>query len=437
MAIIDRRQDPRGKNVGNRKRFKDRAYEQIRRRVRSATKKRGIQERGGENIDIKNDESLREPRFRPSGKSGTWRRVLPGNDKYHAGDIMPKPESGEGSGADAGTTDEGEDSFAFYLSGEEIAEIILEDCELPFLRNTEARSIERTRLQRAGFSTTGSPERLSYERTMRNSMARRIALHRPREHVVAALREELEKLKAGEIDPPDGQTPEERIEELEGQLRAALERRRVVPFIDPLDVRYNAVEPVPQPITQAVIFYLMDVSASMDEEMKYLAKLFFQLLNLFIQNRYYHVEVVFIRHAAGAREVDEDTFFYGKETGGTIVSSALEEMLSIIDDRYPPSAWNIYVAQASDGDNWSSDNKRVYELMQSVLRISQFFTYVEVGERHATNVSPLWEVYAMLTESERLVMRQLSDRGDIAPVFRDIFSRERATNALSHHQEVS
>ena len=99
-------------------------------------------------------------------------------------------------------------------------------------------------------------------------------------------------------------------------------RWREIPFLDPIDVRFNRFEAVPKPITQAVMFCLMDVSGSMSEEMKDLAKRFFMLLYLFIQRRYRHVEIVFIRHTHHAEEVDEDTFFYSRETGGTVVSTA-------------------------------------------------------------------------------------------------------------------
>ena len=116
-------------------------------------------------------------------------------------------------------------------------------------------------------------------------------------------------------------------------------------------MRYRRFEPQPKPVAQAVMFCLMDVSGSMTEHMKDLAKRFFALLYLFLKRRYKHVDIVFIRHTHEAREVDEETFFYSPETGGTVVSTALEEMARIVDDRYPPDDWNIYAAQASDGDN--------------------------------------------------------------------------------------
>ena len=108
-------------------------------------------------------------------------------------------------------------------------------------------------------------------------------------------------------------------------------RSMVIPYIDPIDLRYRRFEPTPRPIAQAVMFCLMDVSGSMTEHMKDLAKRFFMLLYLFLKRRYEHVEVVFIRHTHEAKEVDEETFFHSRETGGTRVSTALDEMMRVVD----------------------------------------------------------------------------------------------------------
>ena len=104
------------------------------------------------------------------------------------------------------------------------------------------------------------------------------------------------------------------------------------------------------------MFCLMDVSGSMDEERKDIAKRFFILLYLFLTRNYERIEVVFIRHHTIAKEVDEDEFFHSRESGGTVVSSALKLMQEIIRERYPLTEWNIYAAQASDGDNWDDDS---------------------------------------------------------------------------------
>ena len=117
------------------------------------------------------------------------------------------------------------------------------------------------------------------------------------------------------------------------------------------------------------MFCLMDVSGSMTAHMKDLAKRFFMLLHVFLTRRYTRVELVFIRHTDKAQEVDEETFFRSVETGGTLVSSAFVEMARIVKDRYDPASWNIYAAQASDGDNQPSDNEQTRELLKDPVTI--------------------------------------------------------------------
>ncbi len=117
------------------------------------------------------------------------------------------------------------------------------------------------------------------------------------------------------------------------------------------------------------MFCLMDVSGSMDEEKKNIAKRFFTLLYLFLTRTYEHIDVVFIRHHTVAEEVDEENFFHSRETGGTVVSSALKLMRKVIEQRYANGLWNIYGAQASDGDNWLEDSVLCYDLLsEQILR---------------------------------------------------------------------
>ena len=146
----------------------------------------------------------------------------------------------------------------------------------------------------------------------------------------------------------------------------------LIPYIDPLDVRYRRFEAQPKPVAQAVMFCLMDVSGSMTEHMKDLAKRFYVLLYIFLKRRYKNVDVVFVRHTHQAQEVDEDTFFNSPETGGTVVSTALEVMQGVVAERYSPDSWNIYAAQASDGDNTASDNDKTAALLvDTILPVCQ------------------------------------------------------------------
>jgi uncharacterized sporulation protein YeaH/YhbH (DUF444 family) len=197
-----------------------------------------------------------------------------------------------------------------------------------------------------------------------------------------------------------------------------------VAFVDTFDLRYNNRIRVPQPSTQAVMFCLLDVSGSMDQGRKNIAKRFFMLLYLFLTRNYEHIEVVFIRHHTVANEVDEDEFFTSRESGGTVVSSALELMHKIIANRFPSSMWNIYGAQASDGDNWDNDSLHCRELLeQSLLPLVQYFAYIEITEGAAQN---LWEEYTKLEAGhvDHFAMRRIATVADIYPVFRDLFKRQ-------------
>ncbi|MBI5165458.1 MAG: YeaH/YhbH family protein [Magnetospirillum sp.] len=425
MNFIDRRLNPKGKSLANRQRFLRRARQQILKAVREASGDRSITDiAGGERISIPMD-GLKEPAFRRAVQGGMRDHVVPGNKDYVEGDLIPKPPSNEGgSGSEGSPSGEGEDDFRFILSRDEFLDIFLDDLELPDLIKKKVRHSESFALTRAGFSVSGSPANLNLMRTMRNSLSRRIALRRPKPHELSELEAEIRLLEESGDDP-------ERLSELRVEFDAKVARTRRVPYIDPLDVRYNRFEAVPKPVTQAVMFCLMDVSGSMTEHMKDLAKRFFMLLYLFLTRRYRHVDIVFIRHTHEAREVDEDTFFYSTETGGTVVSTALEEMKRVIKERYSPGDWNIYAAQASDGDNTSSDNSHAASLLaDTILPVCQYFAYIEVGAEYKDwlgRETDLWRTYKVVAKpGGNLAMRKVRVRSQIFPVFRDLFSRERA-----------
>jgi uncharacterized protein len=424
MNIIDRRLNPGGKSFANRQRFLRRARAQVRKAVREASSSRSIKDAGkGGEVSIPTG-GVHEPFFHRSRQGGVRDYVLPGNKKYVEGDGIPRPEQGGGQGSQASDSGEGEDEFRFALSDEEYLDLYLEDLELPDLAKRQVAGATSVLWRQAGYSVSGPPSRLSVPRTLRHSMSRRIALKRPKANEIIALREEIEKLER-----EGGQF--EALVQKRKQLEDIIARSKRIPYIDPVDVRYRRLESNPKPIAKAVMFCLMDVSGSMNEHMKDLAKRFYSLLYLFLNRRYEHVDVVFIRHTHEASEVDEQTFFYSRETGGTVVSTALFKMAEIIRDRYPVDQWNIYAAQASDGDNTSSDNAVVLgQLRDVILPICQYYAYVEVGmddeEDHPGAGEPstnLWRAYRRVSVDAPFAMRKVKHRRDIYPVFRELFAR--------------
>lgn len=405
MSIfIDRRLNDRRKSAVNRQRFMQRYKEHLRRAVSDIVAKRSIRdlEGGGQvKIPIKD---ISEPAFR-HGPGGDREIVHPGNRTFAPGDRIARPEEGEGRGTGEGAG-EGEalDGFAFTLSREEFLELFLDDLELPRLMKTVFGSLKDKRSQPAGFTRTGSPRNLHIVRSLKQSLARRIAS-----------RGAASALDADTAAPhPIHNEP------------GALRRRGRVPFIDEIDLRYRHRVKVPQPISQAVMFCLMDVSGSMTEDKKDLAKRFYALLYLFLTRKYEKVDLIFVRHTDDAAEVDEEEFFHGTHSGGTVVLSALELMKEIIDERYPPSAWNIYGAQASDGDAFGADPEKSRGFLEKdLLPLSRYYAYIDIPTEGLEQTSTLWQAYQRV-EQPHFAMKRVSRRSDIYPVFRELFRKEAA-----------
>ena len=427
MNIVDRRANPKGKSLGNRRRFIDRARAEVKGAVLDALRKRKITDvEGSEKVSIPT-RGIDEPSFRQSGSGGKRHYIVPGNKEHVVGDEIERPEGGKGRGSDASDSGEGTDGFEFTLSKEEFLDLFFEDLELPDLVKKKLSEASAPELSRAGYSVSGNPANLNLVRTMRNSMARRLSLKRPK-------REELEALELEIVALEDG--PEPVLRAARERLETLRRRSKAIPYFDPIDVRYNRFERIPKPNVQAVMFCLMDVSGSMTERMKDLAKRFFMLLHIFLARRYKQVDLVFIRHTSTAQEVDEETFFYSRETGGTVVSTALAEMKRIIAERYPLDAWNIYAAQASDGDNFGADSGRCISLLSDILPLCQYFSYIEVSESadgmgdRRMDKTDLWRSYAEVQPAHtNFAMRRVGDPSHIFPVFHDLFSRGKAPAA--------
>lgn len=420
--VVDRRLNSKNKSTVNRQRFLRRYKDHIKKAVSDAVNNRSITDvERGEKISIPTRD-VSEPVFH-HGRGGRNERVHPGNKEFNAGDRVPRPQGGGGGGgAGSGASDQGEgmDDFVFQITQDEFLNFMFDDLELPNLVKRQLSGSEEFKLHRAGIANEGNPGRVNIVRSLRAANARRIALTSGKRKRLAALEAELSELMAQEEVLRD----HARIEALEqeaAQLRARLKK---VPWLDDFDLKYNLLVKHPIPKSKAVMFCLMDVSGSMTQETKEMAKRFFILLYLFLQRNYERTEVVFIRHHTSAKEVDEQDFFYSRETGGTIVSSALKLMDEVIEERYSPAEWNIYGAQASDGDNWNDDSTVCRELMvQKILPKSQYFAYIEITPRQH---QALWEEYARVadSQSDAFAMQQIKSVGDIYPVFRELFQKK-------------
>jgi uncharacterized sporulation protein YeaH/YhbH (DUF444 family) len=419
VRIVDRRFDSKNKSSVNRSRFIRRFKGQIRKAVADAINHRGVRDlENGEKIGIPGKD-IAEPQF-GHGRGGVWETVNPGNDRFSSGDLVDRPQGGVGGTGSGQASQDGEglDDFVFTLTRDEFLDIFFDELALPNLVKRHLARIDQYRSVRAGYTQSGVPTNINLGRTMRGAAGRRIAIGGPFAAQLRAL--EAEKKKLQEEARPDDDPELQRVDREIARLRAKIE---ALPFVDSFDLRYNNRIRVPVPTTQAVMFCLLDVSGSMDEGRKNVAKRFFMLLYLFLTRNYERIEVVFIRHHTIASEVDEDDFFTSRESGGTVVSSALELMREIIVARYPSNLWNIYGAQASDGDNWNDDSPRCRQLLEeSLLPLTQYFAYIEITDGPPQN---LWEEYEKLQifHPGHFAMQRIASVTDIYPVFRELFKR--------------
>jgi len=426
LDIIDRRPNPHGKNLENRQRVLARARAAVAKATRAAIDSGTLREVGRDQAVTIPADSLHEPSFHSVFSKGQRHFVLSGNKEFSAGDRLARPKGGGGGGGGSGSGQgdgEAEDGFRFVLTRDEFLDLFFEDLELPDLVKSQIVATEAMSPVRAGISVDGNPAQIDMARSMRQSMARRIGLRRPKTPEIRELEAEIAALEVSRADP-------DRLAELREALETAMRRLARVPWIDPVDLRYRRYTQVPKPTARAVMFCLMDVSGSMTEPMKDIAKRFFLLLHVFLERRYKRVELVFIRHTETAEEVEEEVFFSDPRTGGTVVSTALAEFIRIQKARYPHDSWNIYAAQASDGDNSSSDTRTAIAMLEGeILPVVQHFAYIEVAasSAHIRGETDLWRGYDPLSQREpKLAMRKVASAKDIFPVFRDLFGRKAA-----------
>lgn len=415
--LIDRRLNDKHKSVVNRERFLRRFRRQIREAVSKAIKDRGITDvDSGEKVSVP-VQDISEPVFSHS-REGVWEQVHPGNREFVKGDEFDRP-SGQGKGGGAGKASqggEGEDEFGFELSKEEFLNFFFEDLALPNLIKTQLANMQAFQQVRAGYASDGTPNNIDIVRSLKSAMGRRIALASEPLARIQALSQELDELlQVDDEHSPNVLALQEEIARHRGRLAA-------IPYLDPFDLKYSNRVKRPRPCTQAVMFCVMDVSGSMDEHKKDVAKRFFILLYLFLSRNYEHIEVVFVRHHTQAYEVNEEAFFHARDTGGTVVSSALKLVSKIITERYNPEDWNIYIAQASDGDNWDSDSTICTQILkEKLMPITQYYAYIEITEDESQN---LWYEYtSVAAEFPQFAMRKIKQANEIYPVFRDLFKK--------------
>ena len=236
------------------------------------------------------------------------------------------------------SNEKGEEFYEVEITLEELAYYLFNDMELPDLEKKTIKNITGNKYQRHGYRPKGIRPRLDKKKTAIQRLKRKAAQKKENESV-------------GE---------EERFPYREN------------------DLTFRHIREVKKHSSNAVIFFVMDISGSMTKDKKFLARSFFFLLYQFINQRYKTLEVVFVSHDTQAYEVSEDQFFKRGSSGGTIVSSAIKKVDEIINQRYHPDAWNIYTFQCSDGDNWPDDMEAMMESAETVRKKCQLYGYCEI-----------------------------------------------------------
>jgi sporulation protein YhbH len=254
-----------------------------------------------------------------------------------------RAEKAKGQGSGHGGNEKGDEYYDVEVTLEELAEYLFNDLELPDLEKKQFRFISHKTVKRKGYRFKGIRPRLSKKETLKRKIRRQKIAE-----------------KIGTYDPES----DERF-----------------PFHKD-DLKYHHIKPKVKENSSAVIFLLMDISGSMSQDRKYLARSFFFLLYQFLNHRYDHIEVVFISHSTEANRVSEDDFFKVGTYGGTIISSCLDLELDIIEKEYHPTNWNIYSFYCGDGENWSSDNEKCIDLFKEIKEVSQLTGYCEINEHY-------------------------------------------------------
>jgi len=419
-TFVDRRLNPRDKHIRNRQRLIQRNRNQIKRVIKKIIEDGNVEDIDEGKIKIK-VKGVSEPTFHIDPKTGDRKNVFHGNEDFVVGDTLPKPDDDASEGGPRGSRHgRGNDDFEFLLSEKEFVDFLFEELELPHMIKKKMKTLKQVTFQKAGFKNYGTPNQLDIVRSLKNSLGRRIGLKRPTNEQI----QDLEAL----MNHGGSQLSWEEREELYLQIEEMKRRQIAIPWIDPFDVKYRAYVPQPKPITQAVMFCLMDISASMGEREKDIAKRFFILLHLFLKRKYEKIVIVFIAHHSEAMEVDEHEFFHGTETGGTVVSTSLALANKILNERFKKDDWNIYIAQCSDGGNVSDDDVDVNIQMNKLLPQTQYFAYMEISTMTTFNygiTTDLWKCYKLIEEkTEQMCMKLVYDKSGVWNVFRELFAKE-------------
>jgi sporulation protein YhbH len=319
--------------------------------------------------------SLDEYRFRYDYSDGQHAGAGEGDSQVGdvIGQVQPQRGRGQGQPGPAGEGG-GVDYYEAEISIDELAAMIFEDLGLPNLEEKRQQELETDAVEFVDIRKTGILPNLDKRRTIRENIKRNAA----------------------------------RGEARFGDLRSE-------------DLRFKTWDQRVIRQSNAVVIAMMDVSGSMGEFEKYIARSFYFWMVRFLRTKYENVKIVFISHHTEAREVTEEEFFHKGESGGTQVSSAYELALKIIAERYPPTDWNIYPFHFSDGDNLPWDNDLCVQMVNKLMGLCNLFGYGEIREGYRGSSSTLMSAYSRIKDP-KFVTVTITDKAEVYPALKKFFS---------------
>jgi uncharacterized sporulation protein YeaH/YhbH (DUF444 family) len=419
--FIDRRKTDKGKNLGNKQRFLQRIAKAIKAKAHRVVGKSMGNEKSEGKVTV-DHASVEEPTF-VYGSAEQYNLIFPGNRKYVRGDIFDTNDMGEGSGSGSGDGQgegDGEDDFTINVSREDFLNYFFEDLELPNLDKLFGDDVKIEQFSKGGYTSDGPPSRLAIVKTIMQAKMRRIAMQAPFKKKLKELEQELEHAFDMEQE-----------EILRKQIKSLKIKMHAVTFIEPLtDLRYRTSIPKFKKNASAAIIFIMDNSGSMGQFEKELSRKFFTLFYLFVDRKYKDVKLYFITHTDTAKVVDEETFFNSRENGGTKVSTAYVAANKIIDTELDSEKTNIYVVQASDGDNSSYDSPECTTQLAKIIPRVQFFTYMQIEDNAVRSFFDryLWDCLEAISlnaySKGKFALAKLHNSDEIYTTFSTIFRKK-------------
>lgn len=322
-----------------------------------------------------------------------------GDGSEKKGDKVGSDKQGnKGQGGGQAGNNEGEDIYETEITLEELVNYLFEDLNLPDIDRKKLADLEAVTIARkSGYQRKGIPPKLAKRRSVIEKIKRRQSVNRSMK--------EFEQ-ETGEYDINKQKAEEERF-----------------PFIED-DLRYHRVREDRKRTFNAVVICIMDVSGSMDQTKKYMARSFYFMLYQFIRLKYENVQVAFVAHTTSAKEVNENEFFHRGESGGTYISSGYEKAIEIIEQRYNPANWNIYAFHCSDGDNWTEDNKRAVEYAQKLCELCNLFGYGEIVPGYYTSNSTIKSEFQKKVKSKNFVIVSMTKKEDVLQALKKLMEKE-------------